>query len=87
MKTVDQVLSEWSEEEKEQFKDLIEECLERERKLVEHSKRSEENLSKLTGSLMSLFYHLYHFREKVNMIGDTVSTDYFNNWGKKTPMA
>lgn len=87
MKTVDQVLSEWSGEEKERLKDLIEECREREKKLIEYSKRSEENLGKLTESLISLSYNSHKFREEANKIGDMVLKIYLRNYRKKMPTA
>ena len=45
MKTVDQLVSEWTEEEREKLKDLIVECREREKKISESSKRSRERLN------------------------------------------
>ena len=72
MKNVDELVAEWSEEEKEQLKDLIEECREREKELIENSRRSRENLTKLTDSLTSLFSNSWEIREKVNMIGDVL---------------
>ena len=59
MKTVDQLVSEWTEEERERLRDLIEECREREKKISESSKRSCENLTKINESLGSLLSSLY----------------------------
>src|SRR4030042_1661459 len=51
MKTVDQLVSEWTEEEREKLKDLIGECREREKTISENSKRSRESLAKINESL------------------------------------
>jgi len=87
MKTVDEVLSEWSEEEREQLKDLIEECREREKELIKNSRRSEKNLSKLTDSLISLFSNSCKIREEANKIGDTMLGIYLRLYRKKIPPA
>jgi hypothetical protein len=48
MKTVDELISEWTEEEREKLKDLIKECRERERRLIENSTACKENLTIIT---------------------------------------
>jgi predicted nucleic acid-binding Zn-ribbon protein len=70
MKTVDQVVSEWSEEEREKLKDLIEECREREKKISENSKRSRENLAKINESLQSFLTSLYEVKERTEKLAD-----------------
>jgi chromosome segregation ATPase len=70
MKTVDQLVSEWTEEEREKLKDLIEECREREKKILESSKRSRENLTKLTESLHSFLSSLYEIKERTEKLAD-----------------
>jgi predicted nuclease with TOPRIM domain len=87
MKTVDEVLSEWSEEEREQLKDLIEECREREKELIENSRRSEENVNKLTDSLASFFSNSCKIKEAADKIGDTMLGIYLRLYRKKMPAA
>ena len=70
MKTVDQLVSEWTEEERENLKDLIQECRERERKSLERAKRNEENLTKLTESLQSFLSSWYEIRERTERLAD-----------------
>ena len=70
MKTVDQLVSEWTEEERENLKDLIEECRERERKSLERMKRNDENLTKVTESLQSFLSSLYEIKEKTERLAD-----------------
>jgi len=70
MKKVDELVAEWSEEEREQLKDLIEECREREKDIIENSGRSRENLIKLTDSLTSLFSNSWEIKAKFNIMGD-----------------
>jgi hypothetical protein len=87
MKTVDELVSEWSEEERERLRELIEECREREKKLIENSKHSAENLSRLTDSLTAIFTNAYEIREKVNKIGDDFLGIYLKFYKKKMPSA
>jgi predicted RNase H-like nuclease (RuvC/YqgF family) len=70
MKTVDQVVSEWTEEEREKLKDLIQECRERERESLERARRNDENLSKLSESLQSFLSNLYEIRDKTEKLAD-----------------
>jgi len=70
MKTVDQLVSEWTEEEREKLKDLIEECREREKNISENSKRSRENLTKINESLQSFLLSLYEIEEKTEKLAD-----------------
>jgi hypothetical protein len=87
MKKVDELVAEWSEEEREQLKDLIEECREREKEIIENSRRSRESLTKLANSLTSLFSNSWEFREKVNMIDDVLLGIYLQLYKKKMPAA
>jgi len=87
MKTVDEVVSEWSEDQREGLKNLIEECREREKELIKNSRRSEENLTKLTDSLISLFFNSCGIREEANKIGDTVFRIYLRLYREKMPAA
>jgi len=70
MKTVDQLVSEWTEEEREKLKDLIEECRDREKKISENSKRSRENLIKINESLQSFLLSFYEIKERTEELVD-----------------
>ncbi|HXX33809.1 MAG TPA: hypothetical protein VEM15_04960 [Thermodesulfobacteriota bacterium] len=70
MKTVDQLVSEWTEEERENLKDLIQECRERERKSLERAKRSEENLTKLAESVQSFLSSWFEIKERTERLAD-----------------
>jgi predicted nucleic acid-binding Zn-ribbon protein len=70
MKTVDQLVSEWTEEEREKLKDLIDECREREKKISENSERSRENLAKIDESLQSFLSSLYEIKERTEKLTD-----------------
>jgi len=72
MKTVDQLVSEWTEEERENLKDLIQECRERERKSLERAKRSEENLTKLAESVQSFLSSWYEIKERTERLADNL---------------
>jgi len=88
MKTVDEVVSEWTREERERFRDLIEECREREEQLIENSKACRENLTRLTGSMLSFFMRSFELNENVNKLGDDLFQTYlrfYNN--KKNPLS
>ncbi len=78
MKTVDQLVSEWTEEEREKLKDLIEESRERERKLQENTKSNVENLAKLDESLYSLVSGLKEIKETTEKMADDVFGIYLN---------
>ena len=70
MKTVDQLVSEWTEEEREKLKDLIEECREREKTISENSKKSRESLAEINKSFQSFLTNLYEIREKTEKLAD-----------------
>lgn len=70
MKTVDQLVSEWTEEEREKLKELIEECRERERRSLERAKVNDENLSNLSESLQSFLSSLYEIKERTEKLVD-----------------
>jgi predicted nucleic acid-binding Zn-ribbon protein len=70
MKTVDQLVLEWTEEEREKLKDLIEECREREKNISENSKRSRESLAKINESLQSFLASLYEIKERTEKLAD-----------------
>jgi hypothetical protein len=70
MKTVDQLVSEWTEEERETLKDLIDECRQRERRSLERSKRNDENITKLAESLKSFLLSLLEIKERTEKLAD-----------------
>ena len=72
MKTVDELVSEWTEEEREKLRDLIEESRDRERKLAENAKNNVENLMKLDESLHSFVSSLSEIKETTEKIADDV---------------
>jgi hypothetical protein len=72
MKTVDQLVSEWTEEEIEKLRDLIEESRERERKLLENSKRNGQNIMKLDEWLHSFLSSLHEIKETTEKMADDV---------------
>jgi len=85
MKTVDQLVSEWTEEEREKLKDLIEESRERERKLLENSKRNSENVTKLDESLHSFLSGLHEIKETTERMADNVFGIYLRMYNKPMP--
>ena len=87
MKTVDKLVSEWTEEERKKFKDLIEECQERERRLIEASRICKNNLSKLTETLVSLLSISQDIKEKTVKLADDLSGIYLQLDNKNTPSA
>ena len=72
MKTVEELVSEWTEEEREKLKDLIEESCEREKKLQEISKRNSENLIQLDESLNTFLSSLQEIKETTEKMADDV---------------
>ncbi len=82
MKTVDQVVSEWTQEEREKLKELIDECRERERRSLERAKANEENLSAINESLRSFLSSLYEIKERAEKLADDflrIYLDYCHN--------
>ena len=85
MKTVDQVISEWTQEEREKLKDLIGECRERERALIENSRVRKENLTEFMDSLASLVSVSRELKEKTEKLGDDLLRIYLHLYNKKMP--
>ena len=85
MKTVDQLVSEWTEEEREKLRDLIEESREREKKLSESSKRNSENVTKLDESLHSFLSSLHEIKATTEKVTDDLFGIYLHLYPK--PMA
>ena len=84
MKTVDGLISEWTEEEKEELKDLIEECRERERRLIENSSACKENLTKIAECLELFYSDLYTIKKKAEKLENELSGIYLIWCNKKT---
>ncbi len=85
MKTVNQVVSEWTEEEREKFKDLIEECRERERMLIENARVRDEMVTEFTDSLVSLVSVSHELEEKTEKLGNEVMGIYLQLYNEKMP--
>jgi tRNA(Glu) U13 pseudouridine synthase TruD len=85
MKRVDQLVSEWTEEERVKYRELIDECREREKKLLEGSKANDENLSKLNESLQSFLSSLSEIKERTEKLADDLLRIYLHSY--KSEMA
>jgi len=83
MKTVDELVSEWTEEEREKLRDLIEESREQERKLLENSKRNGENIMKLDESLHLFLLSLHEIKETTEKMADDVLGIYLHLYPKE----
>jgi len=85
MKTVDELVSGWTPEERERMKDLIDECREREKKLIENSRICKESLAKLTQSLSFLFSGLNEIKETVPKLTEDLWGIYLHLYNKNMP--
>jgi ATP phosphoribosyltransferase regulatory subunit HisZ len=85
MKTVEELVSEWTEEEREKLRDLIEESREREKKLLENSKRNDENLTRLDESLCAFLSNLREIKETTEKVTDDVFGIYLRLYPKAMP--
>ena len=83
MKTVEEIVSEWTEEEREKLRDLIEESRERERRLLESSKRNSENLTRLDESLDSFISNLHEIKEAAEKMTDDLVGIYLRLYPKE----
>ncbi len=83
MKTVDEIISEWTEEEREKLKDLIEECKERERRLVENSIACQNGLAQIKECLEVFYSDLYEIQRKAKELENELFEIYLV-WCKKT---
>jgi uncharacterized protein YbgA (DUF1722 family) len=83
MKKVDEIVSQWTDEERGKLKDLIEECREREKQLIENSKSSQENLNGLMHSLTCLFSCSQEVREKIEKLADDLLGIYLHLYHKE----
>jgi hypothetical protein len=82
MKTVDELVSGWTPEEKEMLKDLIDECREREKTLIENSRFCSENLVKLTQSFSFLSSGLNELKETVPKLTEGLWGIYLHLYNK-----
>jgi len=85
MKTVDQLVSEWTEEEREKLRDLIEESRERERKLSENSKRNDENITRLDESLHSFLSSFQEIKRTTEKMADDLFGIYLRMYNQPMP--
>ena len=85
MKTVDQLVSEWTEEEREKLRDLIEESREREKKLLENVQRNSENVTELDESLRLFLSSLHEIKETTERVADDVFGIYLHMYNKPIP--
>ena len=85
MKTVDELVSGWTPEERERLKDLIDECHTREKELIENSRICKENLAKITESLSSLFSGLYEMKGTVSKLTEDLWGTYLHLYNKNMP--
>lgn len=70
MRTVDEVIASWTNEEREQHKDLINECRERQQRLMENIKIRDRLLKAVVddrlGQYAEILYHLTSRRDAKN---------------------
>ena len=85
MKTVDELVSGWTPEERERLKDLIDECHEREKELIENSRICKDSLGKVDESLSSLFSGLYEMKETVSKLTEDLWGSYLHLYNKNMP--
>ena len=83
MKTVDQLVAEWTKEERDKLKDLIEESRERERRLVENSKRNDKNIARLDESLHSFLSSLHELKRTTEKMADDLFGIYLRLYAKE----
>jgi len=86
MKTVDEVISTWSPEEREKLKDLIEECRERERGLAENTKQCQTHLAELSWCLVSLVSGSKKMKEQAEELSHDLFGIYLRSYKKKMPL-
>jgi len=85
MKTVDELVSGWTEEEREKMKDLIDECREREKQLIENSRACRESLAKLSESFSSLFSGLDEIKKRFPKLSEDLWGIYLHLYKKDMP--
>ncbi len=85
MKTVEELVSGWTTEEREEFRDLILECREREKRLVENSRACRESLIQLTESLISLVSGSAEIRKRTGRLADDLFGMYLQLYKNRIP--
>lgn len=85
MKTVDELVSTWTQEEREMLRDLIDECREREKALIETSRASQESLVKLRESQMALLAQSSELKETLEEFADSLFKIYLRLYDKELP--
>ena len=63
MKTVAEIISQWTPEERERFKDLIKECQDREIKIEENLKISLDGLKRIVDAKLAEVTYPIHMKE------------------------
>ncbi len=86
MKTVDEVISAWTPEERENLKELIEECRERERRVLENATQSQAHLAELTRCLISFVTASEKMKEKAEEVSNDLFGIYLRSYRKKLPL-
>ena len=85
MKTVNEVVSNWTEEERTELRDLIEECRQREKELTVNSKKRDRNLTELTDSLHGLVLSSYQTKKTLERLRDDLERTFSRSDGTKWP--
>jgi chromosome segregation ATPase len=85
MKTVEALVSEWTVEEREEFRDLIQECQEREKRLIKNTKACKESLFQLTESLISLVSSSSDIRKRTEKLADDLFGMYLQLYRNRIP--
>ena len=85
MKTVEELVSEWTVEEREEFKDLIEECRDREKRLIENSKACKESLMAFTESLILLVSGSSEIKRRTEKLADDLFGMYLQLYRNRIP--
>jgi hypothetical protein len=85
MKTVEELVSGWTPEEREEFKDLIQECREREKRLIQNSRACKESLFQLTESLISLVSSSSEIRRRTEKLTNELFGMYLQLYKNRIP--
>ena len=85
MKTVDELVSDWTIEEREEFRELIQECREREDRLIANSKVCKESLIQFTESLISLVSGSSEIKKRTGQLADDLLEMYLHLHRNRIP--
>ena len=85
MKSIDELVSTWTREEREMLRDLIDECREREKTLIETSRVTQKNLMELTGSQIAFCTQSSELNKTIQSLGDNLFRIYLRLYNKKLP--